>query len=90
MPDPIVDQVIDYALFEHIFAAPFQNRITDRLRRDAVVRQIQESAGAASQSLTRFFLNQQLTEQQTAAILGGFATLPGRLKLERCQSPWCS
>jgi len=89
MPDLIVDQVIDfyYVLFEHIFAAPFQSRITDRLRRDAVVRQVQESAGAASQSLTRFFLNQQLTEQQTAAILHGFATLPGRLKLDDVANP---
>jgi len=64
MSTSIDDQIIDfyYVLFEHIFTVPFQSRIAERLRRDAVVRQIQESAGAASQSLTRFFLNQQLTE----------------------------
>jgi hypothetical protein len=89
LPAPIADQVIDfyYALFEHIFAAPFRSQITERLRRDAVIRQVQEAAGAASQSLTRFSLNQRLSEQQTTAILAGFTTLYDQLKIDDVANP---
>jgi hypothetical protein len=83
MPTSIVDQVVDfyYALFDRIFSEPFRPRIAERLKRDAVLRQIQDSAGAASQSLTRFFLNVLLNEQQVADVLGGFAKLQDLLKL---------
>ena len=71
MDTSIDDQVIDfyYALFDRIFSQPFRARITQRLRRDTVIRQVDDAAGAASQSLTRFFINQQLTAPQVAGIL---------------------
>ncbi|MFL6211878.1 MAG: NACHT domain-containing protein [Pyrinomonadaceae bacterium] len=89
MPTAIEDQVIDYyyALFERIFSDPFSALITERLRRDAVLRQVQESAAAASQSLTRFFRNEQLTTQQVAAILTGFGKLADLLKLADIANP---
>ena len=89
MPAPIVDQVIDLyeTLFERIFAAPFIPLIPDRLKRNIVVRQVQESADAASQALTRFFVNQQVAEQQVADILAGFAALGGILELEAIANP---
>ena len=50
MPALIEDQVIDfyYALFDCLFSSPFQAEITQRLRRDAVSRQVQDTAGASS------------------------------------------
>lgn len=89
MPTSIVDQVVDfyYALFDRIFSEPFRPRIAERLKRDAVLRQIQDSGGAASQSLTRFFLNVQLSEQQVADVLGGFAKLQDLLKLDAIANP---
>src|SRR5262245_2855741 len=83
MPAAIADQVVDFfdILFTHIFSDAFKPQIPDVLRRKAVTRQVEESADAASQSLIRFFRNQQLTEQQTADILEGFAPLATLLKL---------
>lgn len=83
MPTPIVDQVVDfyYALFESVFSEPFRPRVAERLRRDAVTRQVAESAAAASQSLTRFFVNLELDETQVGGVLTGFAPLRERLKL---------
>jgi len=89
MRAPIVDQVVDfyYAFFDQIFSEPFRSRIAERLRRDAVIRQVQDSAGAASQSLTRFFLNEQLTEDQVASILAAFARLQDKLTLDDIANP---
>jgi len=89
VPTSIVDQVVDfyYTLFDRIFSEPFRARITERLKRDAVIRQIQDSAGAASQSLTRFFLNEQLNERQVTNVLHGFAALGDRLKLDDIANP---
>jgi len=87
---PSVDeQTIDfyYELFGRIFSEPFHPTIKERLKRDAVVRQVQEAAGAASQALTRFFLSQELTEQQVESILRGFAPLHDLLKLEAIANP---
>jgi len=80
----ISDQVIDFYndLFDCIFSRPFRPLIQERLKRNAVIRQVQESADAASQSLTRFFLNQHLSESQVAEILAGFSTLRDLLKLD--------
>jgi hypothetical protein len=82
------EQVIDfyYELFERIFTEPFRPRIKDRLRRDAVRRQVEEAAGAASQALIRFFLSQQLSEAKIAQILHGFTSLY-ELKLEDVATP---
>lgn len=89
MNTSIVDQVVDfyYALFDRIFSETFRPRIAERLKRDAVIRQVQDSAGAASQSLTRFFLNERLTEQEVANVLESFAALGGRLKLDDIANP---
>ena len=80
---PIDEQVIDFyhALFERVFSELFRPRINDRLKRNAVIRQVEESANAASQSLTRFFLNAPLTDQQVADVLEGFASLSELLQM---------
>src|SRR5439155_12013431 len=89
MPPPIVNQVVDFSsgLFQRIFSTTFQPTIDDPLRRRAVLRQVDEAADAASQSLTRFFLNHQLAEQHVANILEDFATLSDRLQLEDIANP---
>lgn len=89
MPGSIEDQVIDFyhELFEQVFSERFRPQIADRIRRNAVIRQVEESADAASQSLTRFFRNEQLTEPQTAGSLSGFVSLPSLLKFETIANP---
>jgi hypothetical protein len=85
----VEDQVVDfyYSLFDRIFSAPFRSKIAERLKRDAVARQVQDAAGAASQSLTRFLLNERLTSEDTARLLQGFAPLHDLLKLEDVANP---
>jgi len=85
----IVEQVVEFcgSLFGHVFSKRFAAGIADPLRRNAVVRQVEESADAASQSLTRFFLNEQLSEAQVVAILGGLAALRDRLSLDDIANP---
>ena len=80
----IDEQVINYfhALFARVFSTPFGPQIKQRLKRNAVIRQVEESADAASQSLTRLLLNQQLTEEQVAQILSGFDPLGELLREE--------
>jgi len=89
MAGSIEDQVVDFyhTLFEQVFSERFRPQISERIRRNAVIRQVEESADAASQSLTRFFRNEQLTELQTADILSGFAGLPSLLKFETIANP---
>src|SRR5262245_24131582 len=84
MPAPIDDQMVDFfqALFDAIFSAPFRSRIKERLKRNQVIRQIEEAADAASQSLNRFFRNEQLTEEQVACVLGSLAPIGDRLSLD--------
>lgn len=57
MVKSVEDQVVDfyYKLFDEIFSTPVRSKITQRLKRDSVLRSVQEGAGAASQSLIRFF-----------------------------------
>jgi len=85
----IEDQVVDFyeELFDRIFSEPFRSRIERRLRSKEVIRQVEASADAASQSLSRFFLNQQLTEKQVADILKGFARLGELITLENIANP---
>lgn len=89
MQTAIEDQVVDFydRIFDEIFSEPFRTKMTARLKRRAVVRQVEESADAASQSLTRFFLNEQLTEAQVADVLDGFVTVPDLLKLDGISNP---
>ena len=51
-------------------------------------RQIQEAASAASQSIERFFVNQQLADEQMECILAGLASMTGRLTLEQIASAY--
>ena len=85
----IEDQVVEFfnVLFERIFSERFRPRIAQRIKRNAVLRQVQEAADAASQSLTRFLLNEQLTEQQTADTIEGLTTLTDRLTLDDIDNP---
>ena len=85
MATPVDDQVVDFyhSLFDSIFTEPFSSTITERLRRNEMVRRVEEAADAASQALTRFFLNQELTEEQINAILNKFELIPDQLSLDR-------
>ncbi|MFB3133250.1 MAG: hypothetical protein ACE10K_12080, partial [Rhodothermales bacterium] len=85
----IEDQVVEFfnALFERIFSERFRPRIAQRIKRNAVLRQVQEAADAASQSLTRFLLNEQLTKQRTADTIEGLTTLTDRLTLDDIDNP---
>lgn len=85
----VEEQVVDFYahLFDGIFSDPFKTCIEQPLRRKAVLRQVEESADAASQSLTRFLLNQQLTEQQVAPMLQSFGNLTNLLKLDDIANP---
>jgi NACHT domain len=89
--DPeIVDQVVDFYqdLYNQVFAVPFGEQLKkNRLRRDAVRRQVEEAANASSQSLTRFFVNQRLTEEHVTRILDGWASLPAKLRLADISNP---
>lgn len=84
----IVDQVVDFHddIFDRIFSTPFRAQVKDRLRRDAVVRQVQDAAGAASQSMTRLFANEQLAGRQVAAILAALRPLVEPLTLDEIAS----
>ncbi len=88
-PPSIEDQVVDFynALFDQIFSDSFGLRIDQRVKRNAMVRQVQESADAASQSLTRFFTNRQLTEQQVLEILRGLTNLGDLLDTSSISNP---
>lgn len=85
----VEDQVIDfyYGLFERVFTGPFRARIPERLKRDAVTRQVQDAAGAASQSLTRFLLNERITEDDTARLLRGLRSLSDLLTIDDVVNP---
>jgi hypothetical protein len=65
--DNLVVEFFD-GLFQRVFSDKFETRISQRRKLQEVTRQVQESADAASQSLTRFFLNQQLKEEQITII----------------------
>jgi len=84
MPASIDEQVIDFCqgLFRRVFSGPFRPRIPERLKRNAVIRQVEESADAASQSLTRFLLNEQV-----ATVLAGFTRLGDLLQLSDVANP---
>lgn len=66
-----VDAVVDFYndLFAKTFISPLSTIELDRLKRNAVIRQIQEAADAASPSLIRLFTNQQIDGAHVSEIL---------------------
>lgn len=89
MEQRIDDLVVEFFddLFQRVFLDNFNSQISQRRKLQEVTRQVQESADAASQSLTRFFLNQQLKEKQVTEILECFKGLDKFLKLEDIGNP---
>ena len=83
------DVVIDFygALFDRIFSEPFRAQIAGRLKAKAVLRQVEESADAASQSLIRLFQNVRLDSRVVTDILGGLAPLADRITLNDIANP---
>ena len=78
MAASIEDQVVDYfhRLFDRLFGAPFSERLADqRLKRNAVLRQVEESADASSQALTRFFLNREIPPDEVELVLDDLETI---------------
>lgn len=89
MPSSVDDRVLDFygELFEHIFSKPFHTRISERRRLNEVIRQVEAAADAASSSLSRFFLNQKLSQETVAGILAGFTEMRNLLQLEDISNP---
>ncbi|GAB6042664.1 NACHT domain-containing protein [Endothiovibrio diazotrophicus] len=85
----VEDQVVDYyqALYETLFHAPFADEIRARIQRNAVRRQVESAADAASRALTRFFTLQQIDEAAVAGMLAAIAPLDRRLTLEALANP---
>ncbi|NER38116.1 MAG: NACHT domain-containing protein [Oscillatoria sp. SIO1A7] len=80
----IDDRVLDFYgyLFESLFSKPFRTSIADRRKCNRVIRQVEAAADAASSSLTRFLLSQNLGEARVEEILGSFAAMANLLQLE--------
>lgn len=89
MVETISDQIIDFydALFARIFSKPFESMISDRRRLREVVRQVEGAADAASQSLGRFFLNEQITVDESEKMLEAFEQLWELLELDDISNP---
>ncbi len=83
------DDVIDFydSLFDRIFSVPFRAQIAGRLKAKVVLRQVEESADAASQSLIRLFQNERLDPRVVTGILGGFAPLADHIALDDIANP---
>lgn len=84
MQTSIEDRVLDFynELFYKIFTEPSSQKIDTKKRFNEVKRQIESTSDAASSSLTRFFLSQQLSIEDVDTILAGFEQLKDLLKLE--------
>ncbi|MBG1271945.1 NACHT domain-containing protein [Nostoc sp. WHI] len=89
MPSSVDDQVLYFyaRLFDLIFSEPFRGRISELRKLNPVIRQVEVAADAASSSLTRFFLNQKLSEATVKDILRGFAAIGELLELENIANP---
>ena len=83
------DEVINFydSLFGQIFSEPFQAQIANRLKEKAVLRQVEESADAASQSLIRLFQNERLDSRIASGILCGFEDLADHVGLDDIANP---
>ncbi len=68
------DVIVFYdSLFGRIFSVPFRAQIADLSKERAVLRQVEESADAVSQSLIRLLQNERLDPRVATGILGGLA-----------------
>ncbi len=83
------DEVINFydSLFSKIFSEPFRAQIANRLKEKAVLRQVEESADAASQSLIRLFQNERLDSQVASGVLGGIEELADHVGLDDIANP---
>ena len=90
MSVPVEDQVVELfaALFESIFSAPFRAGIVEKRKSRAVIRQVDEAADAASQSLSRFLKNEKLPAAKVALVLEALRPLGGLLSLEDLSSTY--
>ena len=90
MSVPVEDQVVELfaALFESIFSAPFRAGIAEKRKSRAVIRQVDEAADAASQSLSRFLKNEKLPASRLALVLEALRPLGDLLSLEDLSSTY--
>lgn len=84
MPD-IENHVIDYfaELFDHLFSTPFHGEIKERRKQNIVKRQVEESADAASLSLTRLFINKEMCEQEISEMMASLLKLKDILEIDQ-------
>jgi hypothetical protein len=90
MPLTVEDQVVEFfaGLFEAIFASPLRLEIGEVKKRRAVLRQIEEAADAASQSLTRFLKNARLSSARVSKMLKHLEPLGQLLSLDDLSSTY--
>ncbi len=90
MTAPVEDQVVEFfaTLFESIFAAPFRAGIAEKRKSRAVIRQVDEAADAASQSLSRFLKNEKLPASRVALVLEAMRPLGELLTLDDLSSTY--
>lgn len=88
-PSPIEDQIVDHyqVLYEALFFTPFADEISSRIQRNAVRRQIESAADAASRALTRFFTLQEISAEVVDEMLAAIEPLQERLTMERVTNP---
>src|ERR1700754_1588055 len=89
MAQSIAEQVVDFyqALFKGLFTEPFSPLVSDPLKRNAMRRQIEEMADAASQSLTRYLTNERATIKQVAQVLACLDGMRVAVLLEDIANP---
>jgi hypothetical protein len=69
------------SICQRVLEKPLQEWVRRTLRRREVERAIEGLADEASEWLTRFCLNQQLTVSQVAGLIGDLERMTGSLKL---------
>jgi len=90
VPLSVEDQVVEFfnILFGRLFSGPFGDKIDGLMKRRAMIRQIEGAADAASQSLTRFFINQKFTEKHVSHIIRGLEIPTGKIEFGHIISPY--
>jgi len=85
----IEEQVVEfyYGLFDAVFSQRFRPEISRRIQRDAVIRQVEECAAAASQTMTRLFVGERLSSQEVTDIVTGLSPLGERVSPDCVSNP---